>query len=92
VAQPVAHRLVDLISRTALAAVAFPKTGANAHRLIVAIAFSILNHRAAALAFLIEDHNACQARCLTHWIDPRIGRCCLMVRSLGVLGTLAVRS
>ncbi len=32
--------LVDFISRTALAAVACPKTGANAHRLIVAIASS----------------------------------------------------
>ena len=38
---PVADQAVDLISRTALAAVAIPKTGANAHRLIVAIAFSI---------------------------------------------------
>jgi hypothetical protein len=38
---PVAYRLVDLISRTALAAVAFPKTGANAQRQIIAIAFSI---------------------------------------------------
>ena len=33
-------RAVDLISRTALAAVACPQTGANAHRLIVAIASS----------------------------------------------------
>jgi hypothetical protein len=47
--QPVAYRLVDLICRTALAAVAFPKPGANAHRLIVAIAFSI-NQQAVTLA------------------------------------------
>jgi hypothetical protein len=39
--EPDASQIVALISRTALAAVAFPKTGGKAHRLSVAIAFSI---------------------------------------------------
>jgi hypothetical protein len=56
VLEPCPAQAVALASRTALAAVAFPKTGANAHRLIVETRFRIKSTSLAAV------RNECQCR------------------------------